>query len=264
MLAVIVENDESTWGDQTGLLYHFPKRYKALLVEGTDVIYYKGRMKDRKYSSSRMSEKPHYFGVAKVGRVFLDAASQKGDLFATIASFAKFEEPVMARQDSGYIEVIPPNKVKNFWRDAVRSIGREEFDEILTHAELLPSTYVGGLESNAIELKTWVEGGRTVYIGTKYERDLTLRRRAIEIHGEACNVCGFDFGTAYGQHGEGFIHVHHVTPISAFGGERVVNPETDLITLCANCHAAAHRQSDSVLSVQELKKLLRVQWVLKK
>lgn len=264
MLAVIVENDVSIWSDQTGLLYHFPKRYQALLEEGTEVIYYKGRMKDKSFSTSRMTGKPHYFGAAKIGRVYPDTESQKGDLFAIIECFAKFEEPVMASQQGRYIEVIPPAKIKNFWRDAVRPISREKFDEILGKANLLPSIPDVGSENSALDLRTWVEGGRTNYMGTRYERDSSLRKRAIEIHGEACNVCGFDFGEAYGEHGRGFIHVHHVVPISAFGEEKKIDPEQDLVTLCANCHAIAHRRTDSVLSVKELKDILRLEWVLKK
>jgi predicted HNH restriction endonuclease len=35
-----------------------------------------------------------------------------------------------------------------------------------------------------------------------------------------------------------------------------VDPETDLVPLCANCHAMAHRRRDTVTSVEELKVLL--------
>lgn len=47
MPTVIVENDISQWDDLTGEVYHFPKRYKDLLLTGEKVIYYKGRMKDK-------------------------------------------------------------------------------------------------------------------------------------------------------------------------------------------------------------------------
>lgn len=263
MPAVIVENDVSKWGDQTGSLYHFPKRYKSLIEEGTEVLYYKGRLKDQKFLSQRLSPKPHYFGKATIGEVYSDNNSKKGDLFAKIEGFTKFEEPVLAKLDGKYLEVIPHLKARNFWRDAVRSIAIEQFNEVLSHAELLPSSSMDGLENGAMELKTWVEGGKTVYLGTKYERDLKLRKQAIEIHGENCNVCGFNFGAAYGDHGKGFIHVHHVIPISTFGGKKQVDPHKDLITLCANCHAMLHRQHESPLTVEELKKVFNVSWVLR-
>ena len=44
---------------------------------------------------------------------------------------------------------------------------------------------------------------------------------AIEIHGDSCKACGFNFGEVYGDHGSGFIHVHHVMPISIFEGKQV-------------------------------------------
>lgn len=35
MPVVIVENDTSQWDDQTGTVYHFPKRYQKWLAQGT-------------------------------------------------------------------------------------------------------------------------------------------------------------------------------------------------------------------------------------
>ncbi|MBI7240155.1 restriction endonuclease, partial [Pseudomonas aeruginosa] len=42
---------------------------------------------------------------------------------------------------------------------------------------------------------------------------------------------------------------------------KAVNPETDLVPLCANCHAVVHRRRDRTLSVDELKGLVRGRWV---
>jgi putative restriction endonuclease len=35
-----------------------------------------------------------------------------------------------------------------------------------------------------------------------------------------------------------------------------VDPETDLVPLCANCHAMAHRRRATVTSIDELKALV--------
>lgn len=43
--AIITENDTSAWHDETGSLYHYPKRYLSLLKPGTRIIYYKEGMK---------------------------------------------------------------------------------------------------------------------------------------------------------------------------------------------------------------------------
>jgi 5-methylcytosine-specific restriction protein A len=35
-----------------------------------------------------------------------------------------------------------------------------------------------------------------------------------------------------------------------------INPETDLIPVCANCHRMIHRRHDEVLSIEELKAII--------
>lgn len=97
MPVVIVENDTSQWEDQTGAVYHFPKRYQNWLAQGTDVIYYKGRIQDKAFASARLSNAPHYFAKARIGKVYADKGSTKGDLFALIEGFTPFEQPVAAQ-----------------------------------------------------------------------------------------------------------------------------------------------------------------------
>ena len=87
------------------------------------------------------------------------------------------------------------------------------------------------------------EGAVTRILVNRYERSRINRAACIEIHGSLCQVCGFDFGKAYGQEGQGFIHVHHITPVSEIGDGYRVNPVTDLVPLCPNCHAMAHRKT---------------------
>ncbi len=89
-----------------------------------------------------------------------------------------------------------------------------------------------------------------------YERSGFARRRCIEHYGARCSVCEFDFETAYGQLGAGFIHVHHVVPISSIGEFYQLDPIKDLRPVCPNCHAMLHR-SRSVMSIQALRDVLR-------
>ncbi|RAS30676.1 MULTISPECIES: HNH endonuclease [unclassified Pseudomonas] len=264
MSVVIVENDTSQWEDKTGAVYHFPKRYQALLVPGTDVIYYKGRIKDKAFSPVRLSDGPHYFGTARIGKVYADPGSAKGDLYALIENFAQFEGAVPSKIDGVYLETIPANRLKNYWRDGVRPISQADFDAILSHAKLQPlQAEANGpnVEGDLFTLESANEGSKFSYFGTRYERRKDLRMQAIAIHGLDCKGCGFDFEQAYGEHAKGFIHVHHVVPISESGGEKAVDPETDLVTLCANCHAVVHRKRDMTLSIDELKGMVRGRWV---
>jgi 5-methylcytosine-specific restriction enzyme A len=90
----------------------------------------------------------------------------------------------------------------------------------------------------------------------RYERSKINRVACIEINGVKCKVCDFNFSSRYGDIGEGFIHVHHITPLSAMGGSYVLDPTTDLIPVCPNCHAMLHKTSPPLL-VEELKEILR-------
>lgn len=260
MPAVIAENDVSIWNDESGAVYHYPKRYSTLLTPGAQVIYYKGKLTDKAFSSQRLSPHPHYFGVARIGMVYPDPKSSKGDLFALIENFQPFECALLAKEGDSYLEPIPPSKATNYWRSGVREIDQSVFESILARAKLMPLQVV---ESRAIEdgqdFHSHVEGNPSSYFGVRYERDPKLRLQAIAIHGMSCKACGFDFEKAYGEYAKGYIHVHHTLPISEFDGPKVVSPETDLVTLCANCHAVIHRRRSSTLSLDELRDMLRGQ-----
>lgn len=58
-----------------------------------------------------------------------------------------------------------------------------------------------------------------------------------------CEVpgCGFEFRSVYGELGEGFIHVHHLTPLASLSTVGAVHTLKDLAVVCANCHAMIHR-----------------------
>jgi 5-methylcytosine-specific restriction protein A len=71
-----------------------------------------------------------------------------------------------------------------------------------------------------------------------------------------CCICGFDFELAYGERGKGFIEIHHTKPLSEVDEEIFINPETDLVPVCSNCHRMIHRRKDDILSVEEIKRFL--------
>lgn len=100
------------------------------------------------------------------------------------------------------------------------------------------------------------EGGRKVVISKVAERDLALRSDAIKIHGTTCFGCGFNFEKAYGSIGDGFIEIHHITPLSTYNKSKIVDASRDLMPLCSNCHRMVHRKKNYVLSLEELKKII--------
>lgn len=257
MYTVITENDESQWSDDEGALYHFPKRYLKHLSPGTNVIYYKGKLRNKKFSELRLTDSPHYFGTAVIGRIYPDLNSSKNDLFATIESFKKFTNPVLAKHMEGYYETIPESRKNNYWRDGVRPINKEIHHSIVSN--LSSSDIVEPIEKNSTDdydYESGDEGKKGQRYVTVYERNSKLRRQAIAIHGTTCFACGFNFRNFYGPYADGFIHIHHVKPISENGGIITVNPETDLLPLCANCHSVVHRKKNKTLTISDLKEMI--------
>ena len=69
-------------------------------------------------------------------------------------------------------------------------------------------------------------------------------------------ACGFDFEATYGEIGKNYIEVHHTKPLYSLEQETIVNPRTDLVCLCSNCHRMIHRKRDSILTLEELKEII--------
>lgn len=90
----------------------------------------------------------------------------------------------------------------------------------------------------------------------RYERSPEAKAVAIAHHGSSCHVCGFDFEATYGSEGAGFIHVHHTVPASRLVSDYEIDPITDLIPLCANCHYMAHRGRLTPYTVAELRAMI--------
>ena len=76
----------------------------------------------------------------------------------------------------------------------------------------------------AEETLTRSEGSTRYSYSKRYERNPENRKKAIEIHGCTCCICGFDFELVYGERGIGFIEVHHTKPLSEVEGEKVIDP----------------------------------------
>lgn len=104
--------------------------------------------------------------------------------------------------------------------------------------------------------ETVAEGAKKTVVVNIYERKLAARIKCIEKWGVACSVCTFNFEKKYGDRGAGYIHVHHLKPLSEIGEEYQLDPVKDLRPVCPNCHAMLHRTVPAI-SIKELKKLIR-------
>ena len=89
-----------------------------------------------------------------------------------------------------------------------------------------------------------------------YERNAQARQICIKHYGTQCQVCETDLGEVYGEIGEGFIHVHHILPLSTIRQRYEVDPILHLRPVCPNCHAMLHRK-EPPYTIEELKLIIK-------
>lgn len=111
------------------------------------------------------------------------------------------------------------------------------------------------------------EGRKRIYSHFVRERDRRVVQAAIrqakERYGKVfCEVCGFDFFEMYGEHGVDFIECHHKVPLAKRDDLGSVTRIKDIALLCANCHRMIHRKRSQMLSVEQLKGIIRYRWNL--
>lgn len=112
-------------------------------------------------------------------------------------------------------------------------------------------------EVNEDAAEYYPEGSRQSVLVNKYERNTKAREKCIEYHRVICKACDFDFEENYGEVGEGFIHIHHIKPVSEIGETYEVDPINDLIPVCPNCHAMIHNRKPPY-PIDEIKEMLNV------
>ena len=134
------------------------------------------------------------------------------------------------------------------WETTILNLGNGCINELITSGE-------ENWQQESI-VESIAEGKKKKIYTTKYERNPKLRKKAIEIPGTKCEICGFDFEKTYGEVGKGFIEVHHINPLFEYAEEMEVNPKTDLICVCSNCHRMLHRRRDKVMDINDLIKLV--------
>ncbi|MBQ7504760.1 MAG: HNH endonuclease [Ruminococcus sp.] len=127
-----------------------------------------------------------------------------------------------------------------------------------------PSVYDVSLpeEIEEKELGNLVEGVKKHITVNAYERNKKARIACINHYRKKnngrlkCEICGFDFGEVYGDEFKTKIHIHHLVEISSIGAEYKINPSTDLIPICPNCHYIAHSKKPAY-TPDEIKAMLR-------
>lgn len=102
------------------------------------------------------------------------------------------------------------------------------------------------------------EGSPRLSLHCSYERSRIARDKCLKYHGDSCAVCGMNFGEVYGDSAAGFIHVHHLKPMSEINSEYVIDPKEDLRPVCPNCHAVIHLRKEPY-SIREVQSMLNLE-----
>lgn len=158
-----------------------------------------------------------------------------------------------------YKETKDMNKIKQEITNSLDNIFGEYIKEFEKRLLTSIDEFFNDDRSNCIvsDPKSDGEGKKVQYYTTKYERSIENRKAAIKAHGTSCMACGFDFEKVYGDIGKDFIEVHHTKPLSSLQGETNIDVENDLVCVCSNCHSMIHRRKNKVLTIEELKNLIR-------
>lgn len=162
--------------------------------------------------------------------------------------------PIEFLQDGVYASVnwtpqasgmsIPDNVAEQLEKDWAKFLNRE--------VPVFQAVYPDEIDNEVV----FQEGTPKQVTVNIYERNTEARAICIQKYGAVCSVCEIDFGKKYGEIGKGFIHVHHLKPLSISKGY-ALNPIDDLRPVCPNCHAMLHKRKPEPFTIDELKGFLK-------
>lgn len=128
-------------------------------------------------------------------------------------------------------------------------------DVISRHELLLISESNNIFPDEVKDYNSLFEGQKQKVYVNAFERNPKARKQCIEHYGATCSICEFDFENTFGDIGKGFIHVHHLIPLSNLNRKYEVDPIQDLLPVCPNCHAMLHTENPP-LKPEELKEIV--------
>jgi len=113
------------------------------------------------------------------------------------------------------------------------------------------------IEEGALEKRTTKQRKRSNLL-----REIAITFFKDKNNGELiCEVCNFSFLKEYGKYGKDFIEIHHKEPIHEMdikGNKQKLEEALKKVSpLCSNCHRMIHRNRNKMLTIEELKSLLK-------
>ena len=213
------------------------------------------------YSSKPICRITYLMKVTKVGMTFEEAVTDRSfwidskeyEVGHNHNKYCRFEVITPIGSNKLKLNYLMQNGLKQAPQGGMKLTGnlliyiQEEYQKCQNNIENIQALNVDSL---------W-EGARKKIVVNKYERNIIAREKCIEMHGCQCTICGMDFEKIYGEIGKGFIHIHHIIPISEIGKNYRINYATDLVPVCPNCHAMLHHgKNGRVLTIDELKQIV--------
>ena len=216
------------------------------------------------------AKKKVYFGVSTIhekgtSQLILGKNWQTNDVGGVKHGYPEAIQNIAHIKEDGY-ELLTFRQVEELKDERTGRVKIVSFDQELESRLLIekPDGWYAILASDfdnqddinlSDDLMVFIEGSRVPISGSKIERNSQARAACLKIHKHSCGICNFNFEDTYGELGKDFIHVHHLKPVSQSKGRYVINPKTDLLPVCPNCHAMIHRNGKN-RSIAQIKKLI--------
>jgi hypothetical protein len=209
----------SSYKDEVGTLYHFPKRYlKRIETPEASFIYYE----------PRVGGEQAYFGSGTIGQIWPDPEDAT-HYYSEILDYSPFPKTVSYWGLRG--KAFEPARTM---RNSVRSIDKTVFDGILKGAgfgdelQLVlspqPSNFAGFYETAKPELRR--------FLAARYERPNRITKFLKERLGPTCQICGLEGFLM--RNGKRYCEVHHLFHLAKrLPGS--LSP-SQLIIVCPTCH----------------------------
>ncbi|UCH62477.1 MAG: HNH endonuclease [Fidelibacterota bacterium] len=217
------------------------------IVEGDRVFFLRQRLEPRGIIGIGTVERAPYFDT------HWDESRHDQALYVDALWHHFSEIPVIARSRLDHA----PYSVVH-WKTQKSGISVPE-----NIADELEEEYFGWVKEPDFNLPEELPSSSTVVEGIKkrvtvntYERNQRARALCIQHYGSSCQICKFNSADIYGSQLAGIIHVHHLVPVASIVESYEINPVTDLIPVCPNCHAVLH-QSDPPYPVEKVKQMLK-------
>ena len=167
-------------------------------------------------------------------------------------SYAKYSLQWATNTMNEFINVMN-NALNNYYIDKKDNVNNNSLIDKKENIENKITVNIFKKSDNDNTVSIHYKDGKEVSVQlTRYERNPKNRALALKYHGNTCLACGFNFNDFYGKElANDFIEVHHIKPVSS--GEYEINPETDLVPLCSNCHSMIHHEKNPPRTIDEIK-----------